>query len=98
MWVAHIGCDKAGKQICSDKEAEQLWLDILDNIHWTFVTAKEAINFTTLIPLDKEQRKRDVEFANEHLEDNWKILTTEEVDRFYKGFDLFKTHFFSLWD
>lgn len=72
------------------KLAEAEFGDILNSIMWTFELAKRINNDEIQMPFN----------GCEKLKSNgdWEFLTDEDMTMFYKGFDLLKEHFFSLWD
>ena len=69
--------------------AEKEYNNILDNIIFTFETAKKIGNTDLNLPFDGCEKLK---------EPDWKFLTKDEVKKYYKGFDLFKEYFHNLWD
>jgi hypothetical protein len=80
------GDDELDKKICDLGDKKQN--EIIDNMIWTFEMAKKIQDGDVMLYNEKYNKilKEDI------------ILTKEESDRFYSGFDLFKKHFFDLWD
>lgn len=77
-------------------QAKKEWNDILDNIIYTFKTAKEITNGDTwYIPLKKWNKK---EYYRLKKQDFTKVLTLKQTRKLEKGFDLFKEYYFALWD
>ena len=101
---ADILYDEHGTQKISDGEGDKIWGSILENIQYTFDIASHVngeAGCDILIPRHEEDRVKLLEFAAKMKQDfgyDYKVLTLEEVAKFNKGFDLFKEHFFSLWD
>lgn len=72
------------------------WKSVLDEIIWTFEVAQKIINSEWVYLKSKERNKKSINiFAKEY---NYHIMTKEECERYRKGWDLFKKHYFSLWD
>ncbi len=101
--------DNTGKQICSEEDAVRKWNEILDNIVYTFEICERVNgNFDEeiCIPRDEQDRKFLLEWSDKCNKFNQKcrsdlrirVLTKEEVDKFNRGWELFREHFFSLWD
>jgi hypothetical protein len=79
------GMDKADKE----------WIEILNSIIYTFEIAHRITNNETE---DKELMLYSDEGLSENSQKYWRMLSKEETDKFYRGFDLFKEHFFQLYD
>lgn len=80
---------------------DQEWKDILLEISYTFSTAKKILdNEIVYIPSENftEEEYNRYKKIFEEKEYASYVLTREEVERFEKGFDLFKKYFFNLWD
>ena len=94
------------KQGEPEEVAQKRWNEIMDKIIWTFKTAQDIIEYDTMyIPIKdwtEEQYKKNLKFVEEmnkkHPDYKYKVLTKEECKKYEEGWDLFKTHFFSLWD
>lgn len=91
----------------SEKQAIKKWHSILDTIINTFKTNIKIINddlryvSTTLkakTKIRREQRALIKQFRNKHPDYPTRVMSEKECKEYEKGFDLFKEHFFSLWN
>lgn len=83
---------------------EGQWVDILNDISYTFYLAKRCAgdcdNELFLIRDKKTAQKwnKSLEDINKEFDTNSKCMTSEEIKAYDKGWKLFKEHFFNLWD
>ena len=88
-------CDCTSGYTCDALDiADNEWCNILDNIIYTFKLAHDITNGMN----DKEIMLYDEKGLSESMQKHWTMLTKEETEKFWKGFDLFKEYFFSLYD
>lgn len=71
------------------------WVDVLNEIIWTFETAKEISEGDTLIPNDSWTKKTIKQFKKNK---NYKVLEPLQILRYQAGFELFRQYFHDLWD
>lgn len=89
-----------------EEQALKEWNDILDNIIYTFKTAMEIIDgglhYIHSKDFNKEWFRKETQICKEmnkrHPYFHDRPMTLEEIRKFEGGFDLFREHFFNLWD
>lgn len=80
---------------------EGQWIDILNKISNTFDVAKKIDGSDLYYFKNKRQRnkwQKSLEVLNKDHKTNIKCMTDIEIKEYEEGWDLFRTHFFSLWD
>jgi len=78
-------------------EGNKKWMVVLDDIIWTFETAKKIIDADYWL-VEDEGRREEVRKTHEGKKYDIHVMTKEEINRYYKGWSLFKKYFFNLWD
>lgn len=84
------------------------WDRIVDEMIWTFETAKQLCGHeTTAPPIEKpyftdEEVKKWQKFCDEmnveFPDEKYRVMTKEEFERYKQGWEYYKQYFFSLWD
>lgn len=76
---------------------EGQWIDILNEMIWTFEIALKVSELEIVIPYDKESRQK-LQKLEKEVNPSYRILTKKEELKYKKGFELFKKYFHNLWD
>jgi len=79
---------------------EGRWVDILNNIIYTFFIAKKLGSSVFIIKDKKERKKWEKVFkdCNKKYNANDRCLTDKEIRKYMKGWKLFIKYFEHLWD
>ena len=76
------------------EEMEKQWNLILDSIIWTFEATRKIQDMEWLMLPENG-------FTNEQtirLSKDFRIMTKDEMEKYNKGWDLFKRYYYSLWN
>ncbi len=81
-------------------KSEQEWLDIVNNMIYTFDIEKGAIDDEVSIPENYKEYVKMKKFAAEMAKNDWhiKVLTAAEHKKYLEGWKLFQKYFRGLWD
>ena len=84
------------------------WDRIVDEMIWTFETVKKTSGHQLIAPplcspyFTEEDVKKWQKFCDEmkadYPEEDYRVLTKEEFDRYNRGWEYYKQYFMSLWD
>ena len=77
------------------------WNEVLDKITYTFETYQKVIDLDYVYPLEDEKYEELLKYwenFNKEYRDNVHVMTNEELKKYEEGFDLFRKHFYDLWD
>lgn len=106
-----VCCEEDVENYVYSKESEERsikkWDEILDTIIWTFETTKKIQDNNWIYCYENEYFSEEElikwnkfcdQMQKEFPEENYKVMTKLEVDKFRLGFKYFQQYYWNLWD